>query len=184
MIDQVLQAISQDLNAFLRRRFGTQESLVILSPVVNQDGSSISQVQNKIACTLVNVEQEGAALNVSRSGIEKKNPPINLNLLVLFSGHFSAINYEEGLKYLSKVVGFFHGKQIFTHQNTPHLSEGVDKVTLEQVNLDLNEVGALWNALGTNHIPFVLYKLRLIGLGEELILQELPEVTAVRTEPS
>lgn len=49
-------------------------------------------------------------------------PPVQINLLVIFSAFFPNFNYVEALRYVSMVIEFFQRNVIFDHSNIPGLS--------------------------------------------------------------
>jgi hypothetical protein len=112
-----------------------------------------------------------------------KNPPIQLNLYVLFAAYFPG-NYLEALKFISLVLGFFQGKQVFTAQNTPGLPDGVDKLVVEINNLDQHAQNQLWSAIGAKMMPSVSMKIRMIVITRDQILSEVPEITGTDTTTS
>lgn len=186
MIDTVLQAITRDLNAFLARRFTKpkQQDWVVLSELAGPDGkpvfsANLSSV--KIYCTLLNIEYEQDNVNVRPARTAITNPPIRLNLCVLFSVVSAPENYREALRLLSFLMGFFQGKQIFTSANTPELSSNLDKITVEHINVNIQEMNNLWTALGVKHLPAALYRFRMISITEDTILEEVTSVTGIST---
>lgn len=179
MIHHVLQIVSKDLNQFLKNRLGVNESVVLLSELVNQDGSVAITSENKIVCTLLNIEQERINLNAAVNTKSQVNAPVNLNLYVLFSSYYSASNYLEALKALSLTILFFQGKQVFTQANTPALGPIVEKVTLEMVNVEMHELSNFWTAIGAKHLPCVLYKFRMLSIAAEAILEEMSPIRSL-----
>ena len=176
-----METICGELNSFLIRRQGLQQELVVLSELVNLDGSVAPQEDNKVLCTLINIEQERVNLGAPQRDRVKQNPPINLNLYVLFSAYYQPKNYREAIQVLGHIIGFFQGKQVFTPQNTPGLHASCEKLTVEMANLDIKEHSHFWTALGARHLPSVLYKWRFTALTEDQILEELPEIKGVTT---
>ncbi|MEM6380597.1 MAG: DUF4255 domain-containing protein [Bacteroidota bacterium] len=182
MIDHVLSTLVGDLNSYLMRRLESDESVVELSALVNLDGSVAFRGQNKILCSLVAVQQDRSTYNVPLSKTSLKNPPVQLNLFVLFSAYYQAANYREALKSLSSVIAFFQGKQVFTPQNTPGLHQSAEKIAVELFNFDLKELSHFWTAFGVKHLPSVLYRLRLVNVTEDMVLLDLPEITSFSTK--
>lgn len=180
MIQNVLTILTQELNAHLKRQFNSLEESVILSEIVHQDGSLAFSGDNKIICSLINIEQERVNLNVSMAKSVKTNPPINLNIYIMFSAYFPG-NYEESLKFLSSLIGFFQGKQVFNHSNTPGLDDAVEKISVDMVNMDLHQVSNLWAAVGAKAMPFVAFKLRMLSISRDVILDIAPEITKLET---
>jgi len=184
MIHTVLPVIMGELDQFIRRRSPVPEpkARVTLSELMSLDGAALVE-EDGVVCTLVNVEQERVNINHRPAQQFRVNPPISLNLHVLLSAHFrSANNYKEALKSLSLIIAFFQGKQVFTPENTPGLPAGIEKISSELVNLDMRELSNFWTAVGSKHLPSVIYKLRMISISEEMILEEIPEIRGLDTE--
>ena len=179
MIQNVISVINKEINTYFKSRFDLTEDKLLVSHLVNQDGSVAFNGENKMVCSLINVEQEKINLNAGISSMPKMNPPVNLNLYLLYSAYFTADNVDEAFKFLTALIAFFQRKTIFTPQNTPLLSPNVNKITFEIINLDLGEMSNLWAALGAKYMPSVIYKLRMISINEEAIIADIPAITGL-----
>jgi len=187
MIHKVLPVITTELNEYFVRKFKLPPNppSVLLSELVNLDGSVAVEGKNIVIATLINVEQERTNLNMPLSKTRQMNPPINIILHVLFSAYFpssgsSTASYTHAMAFLSAVIGFFQGKQVFTPQNTPGLETGaVEKITMEIVNLDLRELSNFWTAVGSKHLPSILYKMRMLSITEDMITGEIPQIEGI-----
>ncbi len=172
MIHNILQVITKDLNTFLQMRFQVEEEIVLLSELVNNaDGSFAIAGENKIVCSLINVEQERLHANSPMGAKAMFNPPFNLNLYVLFSAFYNPASYVEALKALSYTIGFFQNKPVFTSANTPNLDQGVDKITIELANTDVKDQSSMWAAVGASHLPCALFKIRMLSITAERMLE-------------
>jgi hypothetical protein len=58
MIHEALTFIQSQLNEYFRNRFGLSEDVVIISNIVNQDGSNAIKDENKVILSLVGMEEE------------------------------------------------------------------------------------------------------------------------------
>ena len=58
MIDTAIAQVASQLNQALKRQFMVSEDLVVTSNLHEQDGSVATQVVNKVAVFLVNIERE------------------------------------------------------------------------------------------------------------------------------
>ncbi len=179
MINNVISAINSEINNYFKMKFDLNIDKLLVSQIVNQDGSIAFKGENKIICSLINIEQEKVHLNAGGSISPKINPPVDLNLYLLYSAYFSSENYDEAFKYLTNLVAFFQAKKVFTPTNTPSLSPTIDKITFEIVNLDLGELSNLWAALGAKYMPSIIYKVRMIRIDENRILEEVPIITGI-----
>ncbi|MBN1604162.1 MAG: DUF4255 domain-containing protein [Chitinispirillaceae bacterium] len=167
MISRVLNSIATDINQFLRNRYNLNEDPVVISNLTGLDGSVAVDGENKIVLTIVNIEQENTIQKQNHASVDmqtslKYMPPIYINLLVLMSAFFQNTNYYESLKMLSAALSFFQHKPIFNSQNTPGFDDNLEKITVEIVNLNINELSNLWGQLGGKYLPSILYKFRMI----------------------
>ncbi|GAA5037981.1 hypothetical protein GCM10011506_35610 [Marivirga lumbricoides] len=162
MIYSAISTISQVINDYIRNRFATVEDKVVVSNLVNPDGSVAVTEPDKIILSLINLQQE----TVSQRGKGGTNRPVNLNIFILFSASFEAENYLEGLRYLSGVISFFQSNKILNHSNTPDMDSEIDKLSFEIVNQDLQNLSHLWGTVGSKYMPSILYKVRMITFNE------------------
>ena len=160
MIYQAISTISQVINDYLKNRFSIVEDKVVVSNLVNADGSVAVTEPDKIIISLANLQQE----TVSHRGKAGTNKPVNLNLFILVSAHFESENYVEGLRYLSGVISFFQANKTLNHANTPDLDNGIEKLSFEIVNQDLQNLSHLWGSIGSKYMPSVLYKVRMVSI--------------------
>lgn len=176
MIYSVLSTIGDKLNFYLKNRFALGEDKVILSNIVNQDGSLAITESDKVVVTLVNIQEETLT---SRMNNMEGMRPINLNLYIMFSAYFIDKNYPEALKFLSAVISFFQANCVFNHSNTPDLDPNVEKLTFEIVNQDLQNQSHLWGTLGGKYLPSILYKVRMVTIQEGNIQTEYSNISGL-----
>ncbi|MCX6250207.1 MAG: DUF4255 domain-containing protein [Bacteroidetes bacterium] len=174
MINLALDFIASHIEKYLQQ----QQTLGILilpgvkHPVilgnVSQVGTSTdSTLQNMILVSLVKIEED----RISRSPdnyvridqqVVYRNPPVYLNLDVLFTANFE--NYRTSLLLLSSIIQFFQYQNVFTPQNSPDLPQGIEELIFDMKTLSLQDLNNLWAILGSKYIPSVLYKMRLIKI--------------------
>ena len=182
MIDKAMNFIVGEINNLLSTRFQNNENLAVLSSLANPDGSLPPGIENKIVLSLINVEREASANGSSwpmrqlQEGFARVSPPLGLNLLVLVTASFSS-NYGEALKVLSNVVGFFQSKPSFNAQSSATFPSGLEKLSLELVNLSIHEVNNVWSILGAKYMPSVAYKVRMLVVQENWMAERVPAVT-------
>jgi hypothetical protein len=87
----------------------------------------------------------------------------------IISGHTS---YDTSLQYLSLIIKFFQHKNVFTPQNTlPDngltFDPSVEKVIVDMVSMNAEQVNHLWATLGGKYLPSVLYKMRTITIEDD-----------------
>lgn len=172
MIDQALDVIKTEVAEYLTRlpelNIGGRTP-VELTAIVEENGN-YAIPDDSIGITLVNVEEERSvksqvAISQAPDGrVSHQNPEVKLNLYVLFSANFKT--YVSGLEFLSGVVRFFQGKNVFTPSNTPALPQAIRKLIAELYSLDFEQQNHLWGALGAKYLPSVIYRLRLVTIQE------------------
>ncbi len=182
MIHNVLLGLTKDLNIFLQRKMGSQENVVVLSELMNLDGTVAVTTENCIICSLLNIEQDRTGINANfGSDNVVQNRPLNLNLYILFSAFYAPANYLEALKALSFTLLFFQGKQTYTPANTPNLDANIHKLVVDLVNIDLKDLSNFWTVLGAKHLPSVFYRVRMLSLSADVILDEISDIRTLDT---
>lgn len=149
--------------------FDHSEDIVVVSNILEQDGSIAANVANKIILSLVNVEKDSVAYNqpaaVAGSGLRaiSSSPPIHFNLYLMVASYFGGNNYQEGLKHISSTISYLQRQPVFDHNNSPGLDRSIDKLILEIENLSLQDLNSLWSILSGKYLPSVLYKVRMVS---------------------
>ena len=169
MIDAAISHIAKNINKHLMGTFDHSEDIVVVSNILEQDGSIAANVANKIILSLVNVEKDSVAYNqpaaVAGSGLRaiSSSPPIHFNLYLMVASYFGGNNYQEGLKHISSTISYLQRQPVFDHNNSPGLDRSIDKLILEIENLSLQDLNSLWSILSGKYLPSVLYKVRMVS---------------------
>ncbi len=173
MIDISLKFIRDEINKYLDPlNSGTNNvDLQNITKVIDHP----SDTESKIFLSLINVEEDRISRNPENfrkidNKVVYKNPKIHLNLYCLFTPTHS--EYETALKQLSSVIQFFQFTNVFTHENTPTLDSGIDKLIFDLYSLNFEQLNHLWGMIGGKYMPSVLYKMRMIMLEESAIEAE------------
>jgi hypothetical protein len=183
VIAAAITGIAAQLNQSLRRTFKIGEDLVVVSNLTEPDGNLVSQVPNKLALFLVNIEKDTLPyrpLALSHAGIGRagmSQAPVHLNLMMMFAATFSGTNYPEALKFISHTIGFFQSRPVFDHQNTPELDSRIDKLMLEIENLSISDLSNLWGILSGKYMPSVLYRMRMVAIDSGQLSGQAPYVS-------
>ena len=115
MLNSAVDSIVQELNQFIGMKFQTDEDVVILSNLMNLDGTVAATEKNKIIVSVINIQEDKIAHNNSvKAKGSGMYPPVYLNVYLLMSANFDEKLNKESLKFLSAVVAFFQGKKVFT----------------------------------------------------------------------
>jgi len=154
MINESLNIIAAQLNEHLKNTFKTSEDKVIVSNLVNSDGTIPSTNENKIVVTLVNIKQEALFTNIGINKNSSGSSSLNTNLYIMFAANF--LSYSESLK-------FIYATSVFLQENNsfPVTEIKAKKIQLEVVQIDYNGLNNLWSYLGTKYLPSLNYKLSL-----------------------
>ena len=184
MIDVAINHIATNVNQQLMRSFGLSEDVVVVSNLLEQDGSVATHVNNKIVLSLVNIEKESAVMSQQRGGASSamrsvvSNPPIYFNLYLMFASYFSGSNYQEGLKFISQTIGYFQGQNVFDQQNSPGLDRNISKLMMEVYNLDITNLSNLWGVLSGKYLPSVLYKVRMVMVDSNTVRSQTMAISS------
>mgnify|MGYP001827120649 CR=1 FL=1 len=183
MIDAAINHIASSANQYLMRSYDLHEDVVVVSNILEQDGTVAAHVDNKIVVSLVNIEKDSHPLsqpNISASTTSRipvTNLPIHFNLYLMFASYFSGSNYPAGLKFLSNTISYFQGQSVFDHQNSPDLDRNIDKLVLDIQNLSLDDLSNLWGILSGKYLPSVLYKVRMVSFDANALKDQASEMS-------
>jgi len=142
-------------------------SEILSAPNPNTDDTAI-------IISLINIEENRISRDPnnyirSRDGILIKNPAVHLYLTLLFtaiqetSKHFN----DQALQDLQQVIGFFQRNFVFDHSNTDGLNANIEKLILDMVSLNLQQMHEIWTVLGGKYFPSVVYRVRMITIDYE-----------------
>lgn len=185
MIYEALSCLTEEMNEYFRNKLKINEEKVVLSGLVNQDGSIGVQGENKIVVTLVNIEKETTQTANGKSfaaSLGNMAPPLQLNIYVLFSAYFSSGNYPEALRFLSFTIAYFQYKSVFNHSNTPGLDPKIEKLIFEIIDVNPDMLSNIWSALGAKYMPSVLYKMRMLNIDESVIREYRPIISKMKNK--
>ncbi|MCH7736965.1 MAG: DUF4255 domain-containing protein [Chloroflexi bacterium] len=183
MIESAMTLVSSQLNQYLQRSFDLTEDIVVVSNILEQDGSLLSHVDNKLAMFLVNIEKDyfphrrdldGRSVGAGRAVIA--NAPVYLNLYVMFAANFSGNNYTESLKFISNTIDYFQRRPVFDHANAPELDPRIQKLVLDIENLPITDLANLWGILSGKYMPSVLYRMRMVAFDSDDVVTQVPRV--------
>ena len=160
MIFPAIHIIQQELNAIVSAEVGNIGEIL----ATNTHGAD-----KDIIISLINIEENRISRDPQNylrtdTGILMKNPAIHLNLTLLFTSVKLDSGYQFALQNIQHVIEFFQSKYVFDHANTPALDAGIDKLILEMISLNLEELQQLWSMLGGKYHPSVAYKMRMITI--------------------
>jgi Pvc16 N-terminal domain len=172
MIDKSLTFICSELNAYFKASFQLTEDKVIVSNLINPDGSVPIAISDKLVISLVNIEQENSIASLGFTGEKGKsytarNSLLNINLYVLFAAYFQ--NYNEGLKFISATIEFFQSNYLFLKADYPNMDGNTDKLVFELLKTDYQSINYIWGSIGASYMPSMVYKIRMLTVNESNI---------------
>ena len=131
--------------------------------------SNTHSADTNIIISLINIEEDRVSRdpkNYLRNGtdIVYKNPAVNLNLTLLFTSVRDNGGYGLALQSIQNLIAFFQNKFVFNHTNTPALAAGIDKLILEMVSMNVEQLQLLWSMLGGKYHPSIAYRMRMITI--------------------
>ena len=191
MIQIIMNMLVGQLSDYIRRvSNNVDEPPVVLGNIGLAEGLGGSEgyMQGRIVLSLVNIMEEATLKNLSpynylNDRYEVTNPPVFLNLFLLFTANFTSrgnvsddTDYSRGLTRLSQLIEFFQSKSVFTFQNSPNPNTINDpdvqntKVTMELFSMTFEQINHLWGSLGGKQVPFVMYKAGIVPIKRDLII--------------
>jgi len=181
MIHNVLPVIAGELNDYLKSRFNAVEDKVILSNIIDQDGSIAVEGNNKVVVSLINISEETTLKANSNQQLMGSSyadfaPSISVNLTLMVSAFFNPKNYVESLRFISGVIYFFQSKPLFTSSNTPGMTQNVEKIHFDMLSLTPQEMMNFFSMMGAKYVPSVIYKMRMLTFNQDNIQDEIPAI--------
>jgi hypothetical protein len=192
MIESALLLLRNELINFLT---GKDPANVVIDNIGLLETANGNSLTENIIITMVNIEEESALKNqaVQKRPFNKsavyQNPPVYLNLYILFTCNYSGDHYQLALRRLSYIIQFVQSKNSFSSassiaSSTLDLSQpGISELefTLELYTLTFEQINHLWGSLGGRQVPFVMFKMRLVAITDRSILREVPLIEEIRT---
>lgn len=191
MIYEALNFLKTRIEKHVSGGMMVREPLIILSnPWSNNDNNRNFTFLNSIS--LINIEEEKIFKSQLPQVVHKPNgkyvtkePDLKLNLYILISAYNK--NYEDGLKFLSKIVSFFQVNNVF--QRDPALLTAnndlpveIEKLIVELYTPGFEQQNQIWASLSMGYIPSVIYKVRMIIIDndttedEQLLIKEIQTI--------
>ncbi|MFN0037157.1 MAG: DUF4255 domain-containing protein [Saprospiraceae bacterium] len=179
MLLEVLNAIKDKLNNHIAPLVGKnpeQDKVVKLEDVARlakgPEGSNDvegEEANASIFITLANIEEENALKNnypMKEQGgvLIASKPVLFLNLYLLIAANFN--RYDEALKHISFVLGFFQANKTMTVA-LPNFPDPCT-LTFNLHNISFEHLNNLWVVMGGQYRPSVLYKTKLLLVQESV----------------
>lgn len=172
MIFGILNFLKLQLNTYVSGgdRATAEPLIVLANPWTNGESGKGTSFLNAIS--LISIEEEKAFKAQSQQYMPLENgryaikaPEIKLNLYLLISAYNR--NYEDGLKFISKVVSYFQVNSVFDRKASDAaiadaMPDDVDRIVMELYTASFEQQNQIWASLSTGYIPSVIYKVRSV----------------------
>jgi hypothetical protein len=182
---RLMQATLQTYISNLEPTLGSNPIVVIDNiTMAEQLGGTSNQLNGHVVLSLVNLQEETSLRNSPYYRVENhhtvyRNPPVSLNLFVLFAVLHN--QYDTALRLLSRVIECFQVQPDLSFATSPvvgNVSQDV-QIVLDLHSLTFEQVNHLWGSLGGKQVPFVLYRARLVAIAAPQRQSEAPVITEV-----
>jgi len=173
-----------ELNAYLNLRSGFNQDRVVAGSLFDLNGAINPRTRDKVVASMVNVEEDRVyhsldTYQIRADGVsERVKPKVRVNVYVLFVGNLD--KYDEGLKAISNVIGFFQRRNVFVVSGNG--TEDASRVVFELYSLTFEQQNHLWAALGAKYMPSVMYKAGIVDIRDTQVEAEVPPVEEIATE--
>lgn len=197
MIRTALEFIKKQLDAYIVDREQdtanyNSNSVVEVQSIVAPDGAFIASDANHITIMLAGLDEERREgkrpyyLPTDDNHYLKLNPPVELDLFVLFVAHRK--DYGTALRDLSSVISFFQANPVFDETKYPSLNTTVlepikkpwqliERLVFNIHTLSFEQQNNLWAMLGSKYIPSIVYRMRMITVFDTKGKEKAPPIT-------
>jgi hypothetical protein len=189
MIDTAISLLENELVNYLS--FKDPTATVVADNIGMLETSNGDKLSNNIVITVVNLEEESTLKNQPAlrsnppSAAIYQNPPVYLNLYVLFTSNYWGDKYIYALQRISYVVQFLQSKNTFSYGGSTSGAFTTDpdllslRFSMELYTLTFEQLNHLWGSLGGRQLPFVMYKLRLVAITERSTVRTVPVIEEI-----
>ncbi|MFT6777221.1 MAG: hypothetical protein ACJAV1_001138 [Paraglaciecola sp.] len=176
MLLSSIKYITDRLNAHFKNIFELNEDIVVVSNLMENDGSAVPSTNNKVVVFLANMEKDTMPKqrvnHVGSNRVAVTNAPIYLNLSIVIAANFTGANYLEALKFISTAITFFQQQPVFNHENSPDLPPNIEKLILEIENIPRQDLSSMWSMFGAKYIPSIVYRVRMVTINSNAVLAQ------------
>ncbi len=184
MIHLALGFLCQFLNNELNQKLGLSPATesVKTGPLGKE-----TTADNKIHLTLIHIEEENILKNQNyyRKADPASdfytviNPEIKINLYILFSALFDAAAYTEALRQVSFIMSILQGKNTFGQADLTGEASVLESLMVELHTQTIEQENLFWISAGHSPVPSVMYKVRLLLIQDDRMLDQVREVTGI-----
>lgn len=188
LLQNAMQTLRDAANAYLENLDSRSDAWLVLTSLVDHGGTLNQSARDKIVMTVYNITRESFASSYRPAlplplgadpaqGLAVHNPPLYVNMHLMFMANFTERNYADGLAALSRLISYFQQTPVFTAQNAPQLSPQIDQLCLDFENLSPVDVNYVMGMLGTRYLPSAFYKVRMIPFDSQAMVSRTQAVS-------
>jgi hypothetical protein len=188
MLDIALEFVTDELNAFIAARTGTDTVQAKLVRFSAETGNGYGFDLGDIGITVINLEEERTVRSqlpthalVNGQHVVRE-PDVKLNVHVLIGAHIKP--YDEALKYISLVFLFFQSHPVFTPGEYPAMDPALERLAVELQSPTYEQLNQIWGFVGAKQLPSAVYKIRMVVLQDTEPGAIRPPVTGITTATS
>ena len=166
MIDEVARFVRDRIEQGLQAQEPKGDGWVVLSNVVNPDGSTPEGVADKIVMSLASLQQESFVRNSPPRIGEEGAPgphPVIVSLYFTLTAVFTGSAYPQGLRLLSRTLSILAANPVLNAAGAA-APEGDDQALVELVSLDFEQRQCVARAGGLKGLPFAMFRVRGVEL--------------------
>ncbi len=184
MLDVALQFLRNELKSYMLARTGTESVDVKPSKIADETGKYAFDSETIGAC-LINIEEERTLMSqlpeytYTNGQHVVLEPRLKLNLYVMFAANFK--QYDVALKYLSLILTFFQSHPYFSSEQYPALDPRIEKLVVELQSLNYEQLNQVWTFIGGEHLPSVVYRMRMVAVQDEAQTAVQPPLTIIKS---
>jgi len=184
VIHLAVAQVVDELNAYLNLRSpGLTQERVVAGSLYDLAGALNTKTRDRLVASVINVEENRIYHSLDTyqtrpDGMnERVKPKVRVNVYLLFAGNLD--KYDEALKAISNVIGFFQRRNAFVVSGNG--SEDASRVVFELYSLTFEQQNHLWAALGAKYVPSVIYKAGIVDIRDTQVEAEVPPVEEIAT---
>lgn len=164
MIFEVVNAISKELNLHLKYQFGSTEDLVVFSNILDLNGGKALQQDNTVHCLVLKIEEDRTLNKTGGYRGPSAPTPSLFNVHVFFAATHSGKQYPEGVNLITRIIEYFVQNQSLDSTKIEGLPDNIDRLTVDYLSFEYNELSNVWSTIGTKLLPFAAYKIGFIPI--------------------
>lgn len=189
MIAAFVNLLREELNAFITQKKGANATYISFANF-NNIQENTQGADNKLIASIASIEEE-KALKIPENFIRQnheityKQPPVWVNITVIFTYYTRNTENYDGIDLLSNVMQYFQSKPILTKTNVllpTNFPANLESLRSELVNLNYDQANNLWGIFGGKYYPSAVYKFKSIPIDNQDIVPGGPPILETEVE--